>query len=175
MNAPNLLSLSRIALALPTVWAITAGHGIVAFSFLIAALVTDFLDGMLARRSGRPTELGKILDPVADKVFVAMVLAALVLIRRVPFELAVVVVLRDLLLLALGWLRFRSGGEVPMAEPLGKVAFGTLGAYLAGEVVGIGWPPWAPVFVGAAYILGAAPYLRRIPSGVIGGVAKGER
>lgn len=174
MNAPNALSLARIALALPTVWAITSGHGAAAFALLLCALATDFLDGSLARR-GRGNELGKVLDPLADKVFVAAVLGALVWTSRVPVGLAIVLVTRDLLLLGVGWLRMHGGSGVPRAEPAGKVAFGTLGVYLAGEVVGIRWPDWAPTFIGATYVLGALPYVRRLPRIPLRGVAKGER
>jgi cardiolipin synthase len=174
LNAPNALSLARIVLAAPTVWAIVSGRSAVAFALLLAALATDFLDGALARR-GRGSALGRVLDPLADKVFAAAVLGALVWTGRVPVGLAVVLVARDLMLLALGWLRMRAGDRVPGAEPAGKVAFGTLGVYLAGEVLGIDWPAWAPAFIGATYVIGALPYVRRVPRIAVGGVAKGER
>jgi phosphatidylglycerophosphate synthase len=174
LNAPNALSLARIALAVPTVWAIATARPAAAFALLLAALATDFLDGALARRSGG-SDLGKVLDPLADKVFAAAVLGALVWTGRVPVGLAAVLVTRDLALLALGWLWMRAGGGAPEAEPAGKVAFGTLGVYLAGEVLGIDWPGWAPAFIGATYVLGALPYLRRVPAIAVGGVAKGER
>jgi phosphatidylglycerophosphate synthase len=174
LTAPNALSLARIALAVPTVWAIVTGRNVTAFALLLLALATDFLDGALARR-GRVSDLGKVLDPLADKVFAAAVLGALVVAGRVPVGLAAVLVTRDLVLLALGWLRMRAGGGVPGADPAGKVAFGTLGVYLAGEVLGIDWPAWAPAFIGATYVLGALPYVRRVPGIAVGGVAKGER
>lgn len=175
MNGPNLLSLSRIALALPIALAIMADHSVVAFVLLLLALLTDFLDGALARRSQASTDLGRVLDPLADKVLVGAIAAALVWAGRVPIELVLVVVGRDLALMAFAWLRMRAGGEVPKAEAPGKVAFGILGGYLAGEVVGITWPGWAPAFVGTTYLLGAAGYLRRVPGLAVGRVVKGER
>jgi len=68
MNIPNLLSLSRI-LAIPVFFYFYGrGMPIPAFGILVASLLTDFLDGWLARRLHQETELGALLDPVADKV-----------------------------------------------------------------------------------------------------------
>ena len=80
MNIPNTLSLLRIALIpcflivfyLPVGWARLAAAGI----FALAAF-TDWLDGYLARRLGQISELGTFLDPVADKLMVAVVLIVL--------------------------------------------------------------------------------------------------
>jgi len=80
MNIPNSLSLLRIALIpcfavvfyLPTGWARAAA----ALVFALAA-ITDWLDGYLARRLGQTSKLGAFLDPVADKLMVAVVLVLL--------------------------------------------------------------------------------------------------
>jgi cardiolipin synthase len=175
VNGPNLLSLARILLTIPAVWAIVhARHGL-ATVVLAAALATDFLDGWLARRHGGSTELGKILDPAADKVLAAGVLAALVHAGRVPLELAGVVILRDVFVLAFAWLRLRAGAGVPSAGLLGKVAFAALGVFLAGEVAGPGWPSWAPGAVGALYVVAGLTYTKRIPGVPLGRILKGER
>jgi CDP-diacylglycerol--glycerol-3-phosphate 3-phosphatidyltransferase len=81
MNLPNLLTLFRIALipilviiyCLPVSWA----HPIAALIFLIAGL-TDWLDGYLARNLKQHTQFGAFLDPVADKLIVAVVLVLVV-------------------------------------------------------------------------------------------------
>jgi cardiolipin synthase len=175
VNGPNALSLSRIVLSLPIAWAILEGRPAIAGVLTLVALGTDFLDGALARRGGSSTDLGRILDPLADKVLVAAMLVALVAANRVPAELALVVVGRDVALVLFGWLRSKETGEVPRAEAAGKLAFGVLGVYLAGEIAGIAWPRWAPLFVGATYLLGAAPYLRRLPRLPVRSIVKGER
>lgn len=175
MNGPNALSLSRIFLSLPIAWAVLEGRSALAGALVVVALGTDFLDGALARRAGSSTDLGRILDPLADKVLVAAMLIALAAAGRVPAELALVVVARDIALLFLGWVRFKEIGEVPRAEAPGKLAFGVLGVYLAGEIASVPWPRWAPLFVGATYVLGAAPYLRRLPRIPVRSIAKGER
>jgi phosphatidylglycerophosphate synthase len=84
----NLLSLARVALALPLGYCLslrTPEGTIAAVVILVAAGVTDFLDGYLARRSGRISSLGAALDPVADKVFVAalvLLFGGLILLKR---------------------------------------------------------------------------------------------
>jgi CDP-diacylglycerol--glycerol-3-phosphate 3-phosphatidyltransferase len=175
VNAPNALSCFRILLTLPAVAAILRGSWGAASAVLAVALLTDFLDGQLARRLGQSTELGKILDPVADKLLAAGVLLALVGVGRVPGELAWVVLVRDAVLLGFGWLRVRGGGPVPSAEIPGKVAFAVLGCFLGWEVAGTGWPSWVPGFVGAVYLLGGLSYARRMPSLPLGRILKGER
>ena len=101
---PNLLTVSRI-LAAPLVGAMVAlggpDWGAAAFVLFAAAALTDFLDGWLARRLNRASALGRMLDPVADKVMVMIVLASLFAHepnRGWPFALpAFAIILREVL------------------------------------------------------------------------------
>ena len=74
VNLPNWITVSRLILTAIFVVGFTiggsAGYGIALFTFTIAAL-TDFLDGYLARKLNLVTSLGKLLDPIADKVLTA--------------------------------------------------------------------------------------------------------
>jgi CDP-diacylglycerol--glycerol-3-phosphate 3-phosphatidyltransferase len=74
VNLPNSITISRLVLTGIFVLAFTPagplGYGIALVSFTIAA-ITDFLDGYLARRLNLVTSLGKLLDPIADKVLTA--------------------------------------------------------------------------------------------------------
>lgn len=175
MNLPNFLSLCRILMTPFAVWAVLEGNRVNASILLAGALATDFFDGRLARRRGQSTDVGRILDPLADKVLVAGVLTALVRLHRVPIELAAVVVARDLALLGLGWMRIRAGGAVPSAEIPGKIAFAILGIFLTWEVFGPGWPHWVSSVVGAVYVLGGLAYVSRIPGLPVGRVLEEER
>jgi CDP-diacylglycerol--glycerol-3-phosphate 3-phosphatidyltransferase len=170
----DLFSLARIALTPPLALAILAGHAAAAGVILVAALATDFLDGHFARRTGSSTELGRVLDPVADKVLAAGALGALLAAGRVPAELVIVIVLRDAALLAFGWLRTRAGLPVPTANAFGKVAFTALGVWLAGLVLGWSWPAWAPGFVAALYVAAGLSYAARLPL-PFRGAAEGKR
>jgi len=97
-SLPNLICILRIALAVPVVWALVHGHfGLTLALFAIAAL-SDGLDGYLAKRFAWPSEAGKVLDPVADKLLLVSVFITLTLLGLVPLWLAVAVVLRDLVI-----------------------------------------------------------------------------
>jgi len=175
MNAPNTLSLARIALAVPLAGALATGRHGAALVVLTAALATDFLDGWLARRLSAATRLGRVLDPLADKVLVAAALVTLAAVGRVPAELAVVVVARDVAHLAFGWIRLRAGAPVPRADLPGKVAFAVLGIFLAGHAAGRDWPSWVAGFVGAVYVAAGLWYAVRIPGLVPGRALREER
>jgi CDP-diacylglycerol--glycerol-3-phosphate 3-phosphatidyltransferase len=175
VNAPNLLSLARIALTVPLVWALAAGRHGPATAFLGVALATDFFDGWLARRYSASTHLGRVLDPLADKVLVGAVLISLVVVGRVPAELAIVVVARDFALLAFGWIRVRAGAPVPSADLPGKVAFTVLGIFLAWHVAGREWPAWTPGLVGTVYVAAGLHYAVRIPGLFPWRALRGER
>ncbi len=172
MNAPNLLSLARILLTPVAAATIVAEERALAIVIVAVALASDVADGWLARRRDDCTRAGKILDPVADKVFAAGLLAALVMCRRVPLALALVVVARDLGLLVGAWLRIRRGGKVPQANRYGKLGFAVLGAYLLGEVAGFRWPAGTPAAVASVYVLTGLSYARR--SRRPGSLAEGE-
>jgi cardiolipin synthase len=95
---PNLLCLLRIALIYPVVLFIGQGRYVeVMLLFGIAAL-TDALDGFLAKRFGWETELGKFLDPLADKLLLVVVFVSLSVTGLVPWWLTVLVLLRDLII-----------------------------------------------------------------------------
>ncbi|MBO0706013.1 MAG: CDP-diacylglycerol--glycerol-3-phosphate 3-phosphatidyltransferase, partial [Candidatus Dormibacteraeota bacterium] len=121
MNLPNALTASRLVaipvllvlLAVPFPW-----HDQIAAAVFLAASATDTLDGNLARRRGQVTELGKFLDPLADKLFVLSVLIALVQEAVLPAWVVVVIFSRELLITVLRSLRADRG--VVAATPFGK-------------------------------------------------------
>lgn len=122
---PNVLSLFRIA-CVPLVIALlvsptTATRRIAAVLFL-AASITDYLDGYLARRRGIVSTLGQFLDPLADKLLVAAVLVMLVAVPdgpRVPAWIAAVIIARELAVTGLRAIAMQKGIAVP-ADELGK-------------------------------------------------------
>jgi len=121
-NIPNLLSLSRI-LAVPVfvvlmlerdpVRALVAG---IVFSL---ASATDWLDGYLARRWGQVTKIGKLLDPVADKVLIMSALVILVEIDVIRAWIAILLIGREFAVTGLRSIAASEGIVIP-AEPLGK-------------------------------------------------------
>lgn len=99
LNIPNLLSLLRIALVPVFLWFLLNEMFLSAIAVLALAGLTDFLDGYLARKLNQTTKLGKMLDPVADRLYIFATLLALSATGYVPWWLAALVILRDVLML----------------------------------------------------------------------------
>ena len=122
MNLPNLLTVSRL-LAIPLlaflIFGRIPGHDQLAAAVFVVASLTDTLDGTLARRYGRVTELGKFLDPLADKLFILSVLIFLVAEGELPAWVVVVIFGRELVITILRSLS-AAQGHVIAATPFGK-------------------------------------------------------
>ena len=114
LNLPNALSLLRIFLAIPICWALWHNYTFIAVSLGILAMLTDFLDGYFARKLNQISELGKILDPIGDKVMVISLIIILSIMGRIPVWLAVMIFSRDILILVGGiYLKKKLGYVVP--------------------------------------------------------------
>lgn len=99
LNIPNFLSFLRIALVPVFLWLLLEEMFVTAITVLAIAGLTDFLDGYLARKLNQTTKLGKMLDPVADRLYIFATLLALSATGYVPWWLAGLVILRDVLML----------------------------------------------------------------------------
>lgn len=95
---PNLLCVMRILLAIPVIW--TLVHGLYGWTLglFVVAAVSDGLDGFLAKRYDWTSELGKVLDPVADKLLLVSVFITLAVVGMVPPWLAAIAVARDVVI-----------------------------------------------------------------------------
>src|SRR6266513_1707384 len=122
MNIPNSLTVSRL-LAIPVLMALLLlrfpGHDQVAAALFIVFSLTDTLDGQLARRRGMVSDLGRFLDPLADKLFVLAVLIVLVQEGLVAAWVVVVIFSRELIITILRSVA-ASQGRMIAAAPLGK-------------------------------------------------------
>jgi cardiolipin synthase (CMP-forming) len=130
---------------------------------LMAALMaTDWVDGQLARRLGQVSNVGKLLDPVADRLIMAAALVTLVVIDAFPLWAAAIVIGRDLLVLVVGGLYLLPRGVTIAVRPSGKAA--TFG--LMCGIFGVAWgnlgQAWADFFLIAGWLVflaGLALYL----------------
>lgn len=99
MNLANALTLSRI-IAVPVIALLlyfeSYSNSMVAAVLFIAATITDYLDGYLARRYHMESNLGKLLDPLADKLLIATVLIFLIPLERVPAWVTAVIIAREM-------------------------------------------------------------------------------
>jgi len=112
---------------------------ITAFVLLVVAVLTDFVDGMIARSMNQITKLGQFLDPFADRLFIAATAIALAIQNVVPWWFVVAVMLRDALLGIGGLVMTRYGHGTLPVKWWGKVStFGmlfVLPLFLLGTVV----------------------------------------
>ncbi|MGM0676922.1 CDP-alcohol phosphatidyltransferase family protein [Ectothiorhodospira marina] len=114
---PNTITLLRIALTVPIIWALLAeAYGLVLGLLLLAGL-SDALDGWLVRRYGWYTRLGGYLDPLADKVLVVSTYFTVAWTGLLPWWLVVLVVAREVIILS-GALAFRAVTRSLEMQPL---------------------------------------------------------
>ncbi len=133
LNLPNVLSLIRIGL-LPVIFYLILKSNRGNYPYLIFvycfAVLLDFLDGFFARKLNQETELGKILDPIADKLLILLVILAMIIRSDFPIWLGVFILVRDLLILVAGVTLMKKKHKVTASVLIGKVAFSAFGAML---------------------------------------------
>ncbi len=105
-HLPNLICLFRIALVWPVIAALWAGRDVLALVLFVIAAVSDGLDGFLAKRFGWQSALGKVLDPLADKLLLVAVFIEAAWLGLAPWWLTAAVVARDVMI-GLGAVTFR--------------------------------------------------------------------
>ncbi|WP_281883097.1 CDP-alcohol phosphatidyltransferase family protein [Paenibacillus sp. YYML68] len=120
-NVPNLLTIARLLLIPVYIIVFQAGHVKSAFFVLLAAGLTDILDGHIARRNKQVTQLGSMLDPLADKLMMITVILLLVWSDRISWLAAAAIFLRDAgMIVGSAIFHFRGLRTVP-ANSLGKL------------------------------------------------------
>lgn len=122
VNLPNAITLSRLVLTAVfvagTAMESVLGHWIALVSFVIAA-ISDFVDGWLARKLGLVTPMGKLLDPLADKVLVCSAFVYLSARGFCPVWITVLIIAREFLVTGLRQIAVEAG-HVIAADRLGK-------------------------------------------------------
>lgn len=122
VNLPNAITFSRLVLTAVfvagTAFGSTVGHWIALVSFVIAA-ISDFVDGWLARKMGLVTPMGKLMDPLADKILVGSAYVYLSAEGFCPVWVTVVILAREFLVTGLRQIAVEAG-QVIAADHLGK-------------------------------------------------------
>ena len=130
LNVPILLTWLRIltiplvigVFYVPEVWLSSGNQNLIATSLFIAAAITDWLDGYLARRLNQTSAFGAFLDPVADKLMIAAALIVLVWLQRVDAIIAVVIIGREIAVSALReWMAKIGQSKSVAVNFLGKI------------------------------------------------------
>jgi phosphatidylglycerophosphate synthase len=128
----NLISLTRVFIAAPIIYLHYTNGGQITLPIILLVfygIFSDYLDGIVARRTGQVSEWGKILDPIADKATAFFLFFYAVVIGRIPVWFFVVAIVRDVLIMAGSIYIQRTRGKVAMAVMSGKVSVNALAAY----------------------------------------------
>ena len=155
---PNILSFVRLLLVPVFLVLIVRGEDGLALLVLVFSSITDFLDGVIARKLNQVTRLGQLLDPAADRLFIFTALIGLAVRGVIPWWLVIVIVGRDVMLAILGVTLANFGyGPLPVHH-LGKVATFCLFYALPILMIGQAFPAaaWITVPFGWAFALWGA-------------------
>jgi CDP-diacylglycerol--glycerol-3-phosphate 3-phosphatidyltransferase len=145
MNLPNALTLARIFL-IPVVVAVLLTKeirtwAILGSSLFLAAALTDLLDGYLARRRKQVTTLGRLLDPIADKLLISSALISLVQLRIAPAWMVVIIIGREFAVSGLRSIAAHEGFSIEVST-LGKGKMVTQVAAVVGLILGRKYGGW---------------------------------
>jgi len=146
-GASNLISVSRMLLVFPTAYFLSQineveSYRIVVILFFVAAYITDLLDGFVARKLNQITEFGKIIDPLADKVFVMMIVFQLFWMEEIPAYFFWIIILRDIIIFIGGIYVSKIIGKVLPSNLLGKITVASIAAFLVAIVAGAEQIEW---------------------------------
>ena len=117
MNLPNYISLARLLSAPIGIWFILNGNLTSTFWLFLVAGVSDAVDGFVAKRFNSRSELGALLDPIADKALIVSMVVTLGLAGYLPNWLVILVVFRDVLIIG-GFVLTQFAAEALNTRPL---------------------------------------------------------
>jgi len=166
MNFANQLTLVRLVAIVPVMAALYIqfpGNRTVATVVYVAAILTDYLDGILARRSGKVTAFGKLMDSVADKAIISSMFFALVAEGSMPAWMAAIMVVREFAVTGLRMVALESG-EVISANRWGKAKMNSQSLAILILLLGytqVGY--WAMVVATILTLLSGWSYLKDTP------------
>lgn len=157
-TVPNVLSFLRLALVPLFLYLIISAQDALALIVLIVSSVSDYLDGLIARRFNQITRLGQLLDPAADRLFIFAALIGLAARNVIPWWLFFIIVTREIMLVVLGIISANYGfGPLPVHH-LGKVATAALFYALPILMLGQAFPEvaWVTDPIGWAFVIWGA-------------------
>lgn len=137
----NLISFVRILLAIPIYYYVSniieiEGARYILLSLYILAYITDIADGYFARKFNQISELGKIIDPLADKILVILVVAYLYYYEIIPDFYFFIIILRDIIIFSGGIYVSKKIGKVLPSNNLGKITVLSIGFFIIAVTMG---------------------------------------
>ncbi len=128
---PNLLSIARLVFIPLVVWCLWYQYFLPAFLLAMFAIITDSLDGALARTRNQQSRLGQIIDPLADKMLMTAILGACYLLYMQSMWL-LLIILADVMMMAVSTVILIRGGEILPANYWGKAKMVAQSALVVG-------------------------------------------
>src|SRR5215470_8899375 len=157
-SIPNLITLGRILLVPIIIWAIASDQMELAFAVFVVAGVSDAVDGFLAKRFQMTSELGALLDPLADKALLVSIYITLGIWGAIPRWIVILVVSRDIMIVAavlVSWLFDKPVAIRPLMvsklNTVAQVAFAAL--VLASLSFGFKPMPYDRILMGCVTVL----------------------
>ncbi|MFV0634174.1 CDP-alcohol phosphatidyltransferase family protein [Demequina sp.] len=146
-TVPNIVSFVRIGLIVVFGWLLIAGEDLWAIIVLALAGISDFLDGFLARRWHQVTQLGRLLDPAADRLLTAVVVVGFAIRGIIPWWLVAILLSRDLMVAIALVIGQAKGLKPPEVSFIGKTATAML--YVVLPVAFLAFERWDGIHAGA--------------------------
>lgn len=101
-------------------------------SMLVLMIISDYADGIVARRLGNVSDFGKAFDPICDKIVIIATILYLVIYKDFPFWFIITLIARDAVLMYLGILVKRQSGKMPQANLPGKILTNAIALLIIG-------------------------------------------
>ncbi len=130
MTVSNVITVSRLVMLPFIVYFLLKDQRLVAFIIISISLLSDMIDGYLARKLHQESETGKFLDPLCDKISLAVILIALLIINAIPLWGVIIIVMRDFLILLGSFILFKHKAKIFKSNILGKFTGFILGAVI---------------------------------------------
>ena len=153
LTIPNVLSVFRLGLLVPILICLSQEKRFWALFFMLLGVGTDFLDGYIARRWNQRSDLGRLMDPVIDKVNVLVVTCYMVIspIYQYPLWFFLFILIRELTLMICSGLVVRKNTEVMESNRPGKNSAFATGMTVVMYV--LGYQPYAAIVLWIAFVL----------------------
>lgn len=120
LTIPNILSIFRIVLIVPFVYFFLKENYVLAAAALIISGLTDACDGFVARTFNQVTELGKMLDPIADKLTLIAIMVCITIFTPIVLPVMIILILKDVVMIIGGSRLMKTGINPPAAKWYGK-------------------------------------------------------
>lgn len=121
LTIPNILSFFRIVLIVPFVYFFLEKNYVLAAVMLILSGLSDACDGFIARKFNQVTELGKMLDPIADKLTLIAIMVCITIFSPIVLPVMIVLILKDVIMIIGGSRLVKTGIAPPAAKWYGKL------------------------------------------------------